>query len=69
MARVSKSIAIKRLEKAGMEVSDFDTTIYADGDCSHCGARSKIGELDVSDDGTVDARHLEALITEYEGRP
>lgn len=68
MASVSKSVAVKRLERAGLIVDDaYESPIYVDADCGHCGSRFKVGELLVND-GQVDASSLENLLEDYENR-
>lgn len=68
MTRVSKADAVSELHMAGVEkVSDYDYTIYADGECKHCGSHFSYGHIDV-EDGTVDAVELQALLEDIERR-
>lgn len=68
MTRVSREVAAAELRAAGMIVDSSEFTVYADGDCSHCGSRYKVGELDVATDGTVDREEAEDILALWNRR-
>lgn len=67
MTGTPKDEAIRQLESAGAEVGDYEYTLYADGECSHCGSRFSYGSIHVAD-GVVDSGELRALVEEIERR-